>query len=581
MKKLLLIALFILSHSLSAQEKLKLQLNTQTILPGEYLYFSLRLQTNETALNQVAYVGLINPLGEQVLTAQMLLKESTSSKPMGTQSSNIRWGQGDLFIPARLATGAYTLVAYTAAAPKVSLPMALLNPYTTKRIGQVIENITKEENEKSPLISTVFGPLEKISWESLGVTEVLEKAKLVSLSIRKKESLASFASLTEEYFEAGTPKKIPQQSEASEAQTHGPGAHISGQIIPKKMAQNSADSTLAEASLGTSALAAYTSKELTQIRIALSFLGQDMPFKITTPNRAGRFSFPINSPINQNKAILEIMGSAKENYRIVLDPMPLPPMDKVQKAVLHLYSADLEALTERSILNQVENAFNRFKPDSIALENKPISDFSYLESSDYLLEEYTSFPTFEETVFEIISELSYEKTAAGGAVLYCKGVKRNTPVAAPPLLLIDGIPVEDQNAFRTYATKDIALIKVIQKQMVIGNKIWNGLVEIKTQNGIPLRYINNNGLKIKTLKLPELDKKYYQIQETSLRASDTLGRIPHMNPQLIWRPNLETGKDRLPAYFYTSSLKGSYELKAFYLDHEGIEKVWTKGFRVK
>jgi hypothetical protein len=600
--------------NISGKETIAVHLNTQTILPGEYLYFSVTLKSKEgiskQKLSKVAYIALVNPMGEKVLLAQMLLKQisNNGSKPEGflkpqlkdqTQLNSVR-GQGDLFIPVSLATGAYTLVGYTQQMLQQDpedlfiRPLAVINPYTNARIGTVNEieaknalNFTRETTVSNtalePTIKNrdtitdtklmpVFGPLEKISLQDLSLKEILGNETIATLSIRKKESLESFAYFDKAPLEkkrtqstlSGT-ENFSQEKPQGERQGEFQGATISGRIVANDKKS--------------------TQQKIHEVSIALSFLGENMPFKLTNPAADGTFSFPINSPINNNNAVLEIMGDAKNDYHLVVNPLPLPHLASLPKGTLQLYSKDLETLTQRSVYNQIENAFNRFKPDSIALENRPIADFSHLESSDYILEEYTLFPTFEETVFEIISELSYQKTTDGGLVLYCKGVTRNTPIAAPPLLFIDGIPVEDQEQFRGYSTQNIARIKVIQKQLVVGNKIWNGLVQISTKNGYPLEYIKSNNIAIKTLQLPALQKKYYQIQKNTLGKNQTSpntgDRLPHFNTQLLWLPHYALSPEKSAAYFHSSSVKGSYELKVFYQNLKGDEKVWTKVFRVE
>ena len=616
--------------NISGTETIAVHLNTQTILPGEYLYFSVTLKSKEGLLKQklskVAYIALVNPMGEKVLLAQMLLKQisNNGSEPEGflkpqlkdqTHLNSVR-GQGDLFIPVSLATGAYTLVGYTQQMLQQDpedlflRPLAVINPYTNARVGTVNEIEAKNTLDFTPettvsntaleptiknrdtitdaKLMPVFGPLEKISLQDLSLKEIsdngaglslkeiLGNETIATLSIRKKESLQSFAYFDKAPLEkkgaqttraeiTGFSQEKPQIELQRERQGEFQGATISGRIVANDKKS--------------------TQLKIHEVSIALSFLGENMPFKLTNPAADGTFSFPINSPINNNNAVLEIMGNAKNDYHLVVNPLPLPHLASLPKGTLQLYSKDLETLTQRSVYNQIENAFNRFKPDSIALENRPIADFSHLESSDYLLEEYTLFPTFEETVFEIISELSYQKTTDGGLVLYCKGVTRNTPIAAPPLLFIDGIPVEDQEQFRGYSTQNIARIKVVQKQLVVGNKIWNGLVQISTKNGYPLEYIKSNNLAIKTLQLPALQKKYYQIQKNTLRKNQTSpntgDQLPHFNTQLLWLPHYALSPEKTAAYFYTSSVKGSYELKVFYQNLKGDEKVWTKVFRVE
>ena len=111
------------------------------------------------------------------------------------------------------------------------------------------------------------------------------------------------------------------------------------------------------------------------------------------------------------------------------------------------------------------------------------------------------------------------------------------------------------------------------------------MVEISTKNGIPLEYINGNGLSIKDIALPELHKKYYQIQKnTQITGNNNNGptsQLPHFNTQLVWWPHTTFSSNTASHYFYTSSVKGTYALKGWFRDQNGKKNTLTKTFRVE
>ena len=530
MKKTLFILLCCLQFPLWAQENsapkpeelLSFQTNTQQLLPGEYLYYSIRLrrvaQENPLEIRQkIAYIALADAQGQSKAVQQIILEPAA-----GTYI-----GQGELFIPTSLPTGGYTLLSYTpemlenTALALPQIPIALLNPYSNARSKGVAE-IGPEAETKAIAPKTPSLTLATEQWTAFSPPKDLPKNGRYNLSVRKISALHSQA-----YFNP-TPLE-PQEEEA----------------MPK---------TLIYSAAGVRGTISSNSQSVDKIGISLSFLGQNMPFKMTATNAQGQFNFPLTAAVNSSQSLLHIWSADPKDFQIKLDSFPSPAASRIKKAALKLLSSDLEALQNRSIHNQIENAYNPFKQDSIPLENAPMSRLDRYEMSPYMLDDYTRFNTFEETVFELISELSYKKTSNGTAVLFCKSVQRNIAVAALPLLLLDGVPIADQNDFRRYPASEIKSISVSRQQLVMGDQIWNGLIVVQTFSGIPETYMAQKSLKIWNLDLPRLKKKYHQSQNSLMKS------LPNYAQQLIWLPNQSPAAIAQFKGFKTPQYPGFFEV---------------------
>jgi len=69
-----------------------------------------------------------------------------------------------------------------------------------------------------------------------------------------------------------------------------------------------------------------------------------------------------------------------------------------------------QSIEERSVANQIENAYYVQKKDSIVPDLQTNAFFESLQK-EYVLDDYTRFPTMKETITEVVTELYYTKKA--------------------------------------------------------------------------------------------------------------------------------------------------------------------------
>ncbi len=97
-----LISVFGFSQN-NIREEVYVHLNSQDLLTGEMLYYSVYVNTAEdgssSVLSRLAYVEIISPEGDKVYQSKVLLDKGR--------------GHGSFFIPTTVETGSYYLTAYT------------------------------------------------------------------------------------------------------------------------------------------------------------------------------------------------------------------------------------------------------------------------------------------------------------------------------------------------------------------------------------------------------------------------------------------------------------------------------------
>ena len=105
--------------------------------------------------------------------------------------------------------------------------------------------------------------------------------------------------------------------------------------------------------------------------------------------------------------VFDILGTDKEEFQIILDSTPMNSNSFTFKEMV--ISPELNPIIEqRSIYNQIENAFFEQKEDGIisSAHAKPaFQDFQEI----YNLDAYTRFLTLQETIVEIIEDVQVKK----------------------------------------------------------------------------------------------------------------------------------------------------------------------------
>ena len=125
-----------------------------------------------------------------------------------------------------------------------------------------------------------------------------------------------------------------------------------------------------------------------------------------------------------------------------------------------------------------------------------------------------------------------------------------------PLLLLDGILVQDANDLLAYSANEIESIRVYPHAYRYGPKIYQGIIDFKTKGVSYEQYLDGTYIKKIELISPLPVKKF-----TSPDHSDGLyNRLPDYRTQLYWEPNIRLLSKEMTQYFYASDVTGTYEI---------------------
>lgn len=531
------------------QEKTYIHTNTNLLLAGEYLYYKIYCLNENTGayseISKLAYVELVGSNKNIVFKHKLRLENGNA--------------QGDFFIPSSILTGNYKLIAYTNWTKNKSYnsfyehDIYILNPFTTEvqkelpiktKTNTIIvkQNNTFEDsvvNIPELKLSTnkrIYSTREKATVTITTDNHTAYQGNYL-LSIRKIDSIEIIKDSPVNPGVVKTPDDIFYLPE------------IRGEIISGKLK-----------ALNASSVAKKT--------VALSIPGKDYIFKIAQTNSKGQFFFNIKENYNHVSAIIQVQELNKEDYEIVLDNKVFNNYDHLAFSTLELNPNIKTILEQRSIRNQIENAYFRVKSDSILKNKISYESFFHPNATTYILDDYTRFKTIKETFVEIISSASLIKDDGDDRfIVYGNKIKEMDDALTNinPLVLVDGLLIQDNEDVINYSAMNIESISIVYGIYIYGSKIFDGIIAFETKKKDFKISKNSKHFKQLELKRAFNNKSYYMPD-----YKEELNRIPDFRNQLLWKPNLGLYEDQVNIDFFTSDNVGNYVVKLEGYSEEGI-----------
>lgn len=503
--------------SKSYGETIVVHTNASTLLTGETLYCQLYCIDADgktpSSISKIVYAEIIDSDRKSAAKQKWQLDHGVA--------------YGEFFIPTTFKTGRYKLIAYTRSMLSgpdsrfFEMDLDVINPFQpleAKNIGTEIpfSILSKESNNES--IDTGkknFGTREKVNLKikNLGRGNY-------SVSVRKAD---------------GFPSTPPSNLETKS----------------KTVIQNGLPELRGEMIAGN--IASKNGKDVGGKVVALSIPGQSYAFKLTKTDRNGKFTFLLDPQPSAAEAIVQVMETNRDDYAISLDESQSPDLSVLQFDDLKLSPQFKTAIEQQSVANQIENAYYESKKDSIAPSAASEPFFHPLEKR-YVLDDYTRFPTLRETITEVVLEM-YTSRSGGKQSIHLRNNTMDPEIYGQPLILVDGLLIQDTNELYDYNPENIYAIDVINVPYAYGPKTFSGVANIVTKHFDYETKTSGSFFKKVMLARPALHKRHFTPDYASAQNS----RIPDYRYQLLWQPDVVADGESV-IEFYTSDVTGKFEI---------------------
>ena len=478
MKKIALVLAVLLSAAGFAQERVVERTYVSTdrdvYVAGERIWYS--------AFCLDATKGTFSPISN---VAYVELHDGEAMVASGKVALVDGRGAGQLLLPAALPTGNYRLIAYTAQnkaergyefTGMASKTISVFNAFSGERVKDGVEVVS--EGAYEGLRSRIKSGMTKektleVSWSdgSLILTNHSDQAATLSLSVIHDDGILSNNNPTIADFMAQARKVGPRQFDNS--------------IVPEY-----------EGEIIRGHITGFSEAMIPELVGKFAF--------ISTPSRAsdvyasviddkGKVAFYTGNIYGNKEYICEIEGiNPSLNCFIELEsPFVNAPVAPVEK--LHLSSAIEEALLSRSVAMQIERQFTGDTLlDPLAVRQPGLFGEDEIV---YVLDDYTRFTTMEEVLIEFVQELKARRRSDGSREIQ---VRLNdgtiwTFSSLPSLMMIDGVPVFDQEKILQYDPLLVQEIRIYPRTYYIGKRSFDGIANFVTyKHNLPGFQFGNN-----------------------------------------------------------------------------------------
>lgn len=548
MKRFLILLLFVPVISVSqnmklsgtskgniSSERIYTHINSSFLLVGEYMYYSVYcLQGSDNKrsdLSKIAYIDIIDSNKDVLYHETIDLKDGL--------------GYGDFFIPTNIQSGNYKMIVYTnwmknnSNTKYFEQNIFIINPYTSAqkqvRRDSVVYGIEKI-GSKSSIIGLKQNEFANREQVNLNLESV--PSGNYSVSVRQLDS-------------------IPHPSISSAI-----GFSIKNQEAD--FSTNTEDYIIPDlrGKLVTGSITTKNGSVVANKKIALSVPGKDYFIQVGNTSNEGKFYFNVDENFSSSDALIQVLNDSVK-YDITLDEDQLPELQNLNFENFGIDNRADQLITDRSVHNQIENAYFSLKPDTVEVSKRK-NIFDGVDKITYNLDEYTRFETIKETFVEVIS-YARVRNAGGKLEFAVLGKEPYQNYSGTPLVFVDGIPLEDSDNFiRGYASAKIDRIMVIQDKYYLGSALFKGVIIIETINGDYAEEYNKDLYKSFSLTSGNIHKSYFK-QDYSNKKNNSL---PDFRTQLLWDPELKVGEDR-EVSFYTSDVDGIFEISIQGFSDEG------------
>lgn len=557
-------------QTITVDETIFIHSNATTFVSGENLLYKIYCVKSSdktpSKISKVAYVELVDSNKKSIFKNKIILENAI--------------GQGDYFIPTTLKTGNYKLIGYTnwmlntPVSEFFQIDITIFNPYVAdekntpenvlknttlnssiSNIENIIKNtISSDDNIKLKLNKKTFTNRELVDLKIESLNQTLKDGNY-SLSVRKLDDLPTKKQISAIGFALNSSTKFLdlQNTEKKIILPELRGEIISGKISAKNNNDN-----------------------VSNLSIGFSLPGKSFVFKTVKTDANGNFIFNINKAYYTPDITIQIIDNNADNYILTLDNPQVIEYSKLSFNPNFNLSYDFkDELINRSISNQIENAYYHKKADKI-IQIVPLDPFYYPIAKEYFLDDFTRFNTLKETITEVTTEI-YLKQKDNNLYLHVNDPSIYPQLPESALVLIDGLYLENQNELFKYKMKNVYKIEIIVGRYFVGPKSFNGLISLTTFDK-DFNNLQSGSSILKTSILRPQPKKIYNKIDYSTSANNA--RIPDFRNQLFWNPEVKLNNNSENS-FYTSDSTGIFEISLEGFTEKGSPVSLKELFEVK
>lgn len=511
------------AHGERLKESVQLHLPVRGYMPGDFIWFKIYVADGSfkqiSPISKVAYIELTDSDGTIVWQSKVALENGT--------------GYGSWRIPPSSPTGVYLMKGYTrqqlvSGVPVQAESITILNPFRGI-LRPLQQPIGKAGANALPMGGQIVVNGLKAHYRNREAVQVAisgETVSSVSVAVYKMDSLETLLG-----------EQLSFEQEYAFADADWP-AEYGGHLVRGNVTDRNG-------------------KPLVGIRVFLSLPGKRFYFNSSVSDAAGRVYFEVRDVFGTEQVIAYPAAAEDSGVVITLDnPFYQLPVQFNQVPILvgPEQKASLDQRTTEHSLRQLYGQsvppqyFYPWQQDTTAFFGDP--------DKVYFLDDYTRFRTLEEVFREYVPEVELRKIQGDFRLKMLNQPFRRS-FDGNPLVLLDGVAVNDINRLMTIDPLKIRKLELVTRRYYLGDMAFEGILCISTYEGDLGGFPLGRGAVL--LDYPTLQLQQQFTSPMYNTAQSLNSRTPDLRNHLLWEPEAtvdETGT--IPVFFYAGDLTGEF-----------------------
>ncbi len=271
------------------------------------------------------------------------------------------------------------------------------------------------------------------------------------------------------------------------------------------------------------------------------FTGEDGRFHFQLNDYEGRVPVVVQGFDPAKKRLVKIIPDRRDSLTDCLPTFEARPIsDELQKVVKNL----IDATTLRKIFGYQEIAV----PLPLSMKKNDYPFFG-LPTETVRPNLFLDLPDFTEISRELLLGVKFRAYNRIPTMQIFNPATQNY-FNDPPLVLLNGIPVQDLNFIKNMGSKDIDRIEICRRERFFGDLGFPGVVAIYSSKQVN-KYLPESDELIK-LNLDAIQPDGYLN-----KAKEYIQNEPDLRKVLLWEPGIKP-EETITLDFETSDIKGSY-----------------------
>ncbi len=321
-----------------------------------------------------------------------------------------------------------------------------------------------------------------------------------------------------------------------------------------------------------------TGKPVMNVETYLSAPGLRTQFTTAVSDSSGKLGYEMKNFYGSGSITLQTSQARKNNYQLTINnPFSSMPATTVPQLFL-LPAANPVTLQQHSLSMQVQNIYSAEKSNRFSLPVSDTSAFYLHPDATYYLDDYTRFTTMEEILREYVKLVNVRKRE-GIYYLDVFDLSGNKILTSNPLVLLDGVPIQDMNELLKLDPLKLRKLDVVNRRYIMGATIFDGILNWESINGDMAGYtLPPAAITLDYAALNEEREFYSPVYDMPANAGS---HLPDFRNLLYWNPNITTsGSNTQHAVFYSSDLPGKYVVVLQGISASGLSGSQVTSFQV-